>query len=1063
MHTAWYSVENGKLWIYVVNNNGISRIEAPERPYFFVTEEALEDLLGRGKNICPNLRVIPEEKLRTIDTLERVFRVEVDYPFQVSQLRDIFSSHRFYEADIPYIRRWAIDYDIHVSPDYNKLYWDIEVWDKDSIKPDSSLDPIISIAAVDSQGKEFFFVGDYSTKERAIYSERTILKQFIDLIEQYNYSLGISWFGDIFDHPHFLNRLKVHKIPFQKARFRMLDLVIPLEYAEKETYASYSLEYVSQKVLGRGKKHKSTTGHVWDMSPSDLKEYNLEDCRLLREIDRAKGGLSDLVIELARESYVFPDEVLYKRPFDSPTASAPVDSLILKEARLHNYVLPCKPKEINKEEGHKYKGAIVKQPDGEMCNNILVCDFESLYPNIIVHWNISPDPEGIVIPNILKKLFEKKRGAKGNPIKYWTYKTLMNTVYGVFGSPYFRLYKKELAAKITEKERELIQTLINIVENNMDLKVVYGDSVLSGTPLLCKTDDKITIKRIDDVKEGDYVIDENGWTRVKKVIRKEVEKRMFRVETWTGVVVVTEDHSLINKDGKEVSAKNVRVNDLLGSPLYCFEKTKDMTMDEAWLLGYFVADGTAKEYKWYLKKRPSSIRGMRQLKKTKINGWKTSRTNVNISGQNKELLIRAKNILEEIGFKSKIYAHKSNRTKGGMVYTLQILSPKKSGALEYFKRCYYNDLKTIPDDILSSSPEVAKSFIEGYLAGDGSNKNKEHIWKATDVEQVIYGLTLLARKANLKFRYLSYIGQRGKRKYLREIRFVKDRMDKRLSDDNAIRKIEDLGVKSCVVYDLETDSHHFEAGGVLLHNTDSIFIELPDVDISKIDLVGKNVVKAITEGLDQIYSTKEKKFSINLVPQKFYEKLMFVKKATGERMAKKKYAGIVKWDEKKGFYEYIDIVGLESVKSDTPPFIKEIQEASVKLKLYGMNEELKNYVDEIKRRLYAREIDSQLIISKGVNKRLEDYKAVQKGQKPPPHVRALQKAIKENKWNEQNYKIQYIMRKNDIVEPIFSPNDIPQDIDYDYYWNNYIVPILERTCGISFNHINNTTLEGWAE
>ena len=58
---------------------------------------------------------------------------------------------------------------------------------------------------------------------------------------------------------------------------------------------------------------------------------------------------------------------------------------------------------------------------------------------------------------------------------------------------------------------------------------------------------------------------EKGWTKVSRVIRHKLDKtkKLFRVTTHSGSVVVTDDHSLLTPEGKEISSKNLKVGDML--------------------------------------------------------------------------------------------------------------------------------------------------------------------------------------------------------------------------------------------------------------------------------------------------------------------------------------------------------------------------------------------------------------------------------------------------------------------------------------------------------------------
>jgi len=102
---------------------------------------------------------------------------------------------------------------------------------------------------------------------------------------------------------------------------------------------------------------------------------------------------------------------------------------------------------------------------------------------------------------------------------------------------------------------------------HVDSEVIYGDSVTGDTPLLLRRNHVVIIDTIENIgktwKEyhGDKFEDSNindevwtdlGWTKIKRVIKHETNKQIYQVLTHTGCVNVTEDHSLLNKDGHKI-------------------------------------------------------------------------------------------------------------------------------------------------------------------------------------------------------------------------------------------------------------------------------------------------------------------------------------------------------------------------------------------------------------------------------------------------------------------------------------------------------------------------------
>ena len=124
---------------------------------------------------------------------------------------------------------------------------------------------------------------------------------------------------------------------------------------------------------------------------------------------------------------------------------------------------------------------------------------------------------------------------------------------------------------------------------DLKIKVIYGDSVTSDTPLLLMKEGQVYIKTIssifDESKMYEYpgfkmfdqtirlekqysttdyqVWTDKGWVNIKKVIRHKTDKKIYRVLTHTGCVDVTEDHSLINENYEMVKPGELKIGDTL--------------------------------------------------------------------------------------------------------------------------------------------------------------------------------------------------------------------------------------------------------------------------------------------------------------------------------------------------------------------------------------------------------------------------------------------------------------------------------------------------------------------
>jgi len=86
---------------------------------------------------------------------------------------------------------------------------------------------------------------------------------------------------------------------------------------------------------------------------------------------------------------------------------------------------------------------------------------------------------------------------------------------------------------------------------------------------------------------------DNGWTKIKHVMRHRIAKKMYRILTHTGCVDVTEDHALLDKNKIEIAPKDCKINDELLHHFPRFELNDDLnlnydtriTEDEAYCMG----------------------------------------------------------------------------------------------------------------------------------------------------------------------------------------------------------------------------------------------------------------------------------------------------------------------------------------------------------------------------------------------------------------------------------------------------------------------------------------------
>ncbi len=401
----------------------------------------------------------------------RCRKVEVALPSDVPKAR---GEGRTYLADLPYVRRYAIDERVSFSPRPRVLYYDIEVAAEGGMPdPGNPRGRVLSVAAVDRSGREFFICRD---DEGEIFAELSALLGEYDFLVGYN--SGRRPGSDGFDLPYLHARARRIGAPFDHRGTCWGDLMAMYERVTQ--HRAGSLSSLVERVLGRAMEKPVARGaEILSWFEGDrgrLEEYNLGDCRALLDLDR-ELGLVDVFCELAaiaRTTYT-----------DAQSSYCVVDNLAVEEAAGRMLVFPTAEGEAA--EGRP-EGALVLDPVPGL-HECHIYDFRSTYPSLIATFNISPEtvrPEGIrterlsfdrgesgVFPAVAERLMEERRRSSG--LKAEALKVAANSIAGVMGFPGSRYYRKDLAESVTLTQRRILLMAKGLAERE-GRRVLYGDS-----------------------------------------------------------------------------------------------------------------------------------------------------------------------------------------------------------------------------------------------------------------------------------------------------------------------------------------------------------------------------------------------------------------------------------------------------------------------------------------------------------------------------------------------------------------------------------------------------------
>ena len=264
----------------------------------------------------------------------------------------------------------------------------------------------------------------------------------------------------------------------------------------------YSLETASRHILGEGKTftavdHAAEIQRAYARDPERFVRYNLTDARLA----------FDILEKLKLVPFTVQRSLLTGMPPDRAGASiAAFDFLYLSRLRERGVVAPTVgvTNDEDAAEGRQsQQGGHVLASQPGLHDAVLVFDFRSLYPSIIRTFQIDPlglirkpaadgeEAEVIRAPNgarfrrqrgilseLLDDLFASRAQAQeeGDAVAGNAIKLLMNSFYGVLGTPSCRFHDHRLANAITGFGKHFLLWAKEWMEAQGGLRVLYGDT-----------------------------------------------------------------------------------------------------------------------------------------------------------------------------------------------------------------------------------------------------------------------------------------------------------------------------------------------------------------------------------------------------------------------------------------------------------------------------------------------------------------------------------------------------------------------------------------------------------
>ena len=476
-----------------------------------------------------------------------VKRIEFDDLRQIMKFRDTYeNTHGFNMYGLQTAKSWH-----YIYYDYIQEHWtdqveydaslinvavlDIEVAaDEGFPSIELATKPITAIALQAGKAVAVFGCGDFiSNNSNHIYfkceNEKQLLTKFLDVWSKMNVDVVTGWNTEVFDIPYLINRitnvcgkeaakrLSPWRILDQNSRLKAMtgnegwDIVgiNSIDYLaayKKFTYTqqeSYSLDNIAHVELGERKLDYSEYDGLMGLYKNNYQkfiEYNIKDVELVKRLDD-KMKLLELMYAIAYDAKVNLNDAF--------------TSVRLWDVMINNHLIKKKivvPKVSNQDKERQNVGGHVKDPIRGLQKWVVSFDLNSLYPHLIMQYNISPEtykglhPARTSVSDILnggydnidnpddntiggsgamytkdfkgflptlmertyndrvvwkKRMIKVQKQYEKNPTKELEYEIAMcnnmqlakkiqlNSAYGALANPYFRWFKLEHAEAIT--------------------------------------------------------------------------------------------------------------------------------------------------------------------------------------------------------------------------------------------------------------------------------------------------------------------------------------------------------------------------------------------------------------------------------------------------------------------------------------------------------------------------------------------------------------------------------------------------------------------------------------
>ena len=531
------------------------------KPYFYIKENELipKEAAAFITNIEGGYTSIYNDKLK---------KITVKIPNDVYAVRQMFPET--FEADIPFPIRFLIDRVESIIPQkYRTLILDIETTTTYGFpKEDNPIENVTVVSYHDNYTDEITtlvfrpnILPEIKQKENGTIEyfddEHKMLSYFISLIRRIDPDIITAW-NVKFDIGYLVARMKVLRCdvkalsPMRYVEKRNVDwtikgrVVFDLLTAYRRIHlselTSYALASVAKDELGETEEKERIPDFTkaWKENLDNLIEYNRNDVILTKKINDKLDVIGHY------------DQMRLMATLDNINScffySRLIDVLMLRKYN-GQQIFPSKPEYRVRTEEEKIRGGFVFDTKKGLWEDVIVLDMKTLYPSIILTFNLSKEMITTENDNVINvngiKIKKSHKGITPNIIED------LNNLRNIYRNKLKDYHPDSTEYKVLWQKSFASKFLVNSV--SPDTTIIVKDKGTNQTQI-------IPIKNIE--KQWQYyqtLINEPNtneliWQDIKGFTKeKPVDKKIVKIKTKYGMEIdVSTNHSLyVLENGQE--------------------------------------------------------------------------------------------------------------------------------------------------------------------------------------------------------------------------------------------------------------------------------------------------------------------------------------------------------------------------------------------------------------------------------------------------------------------------------------------------------------------------------